>query len=77
MSSVEDRMYAANAARKEENRLAELDHRIEMAKIRLAQDMPKNPYVEEFKARRTWNTKQIRRWKPSTEQITPKKRGTM
>jgi len=69
MSLVEDQMRAANAASKEENRMAELDHRIELAKIRLAQGDTKANLlrVEEFKYRRTWNAMQPRRWQPCTE----------
>ena len=74
MSIVEDQMRAENAARREDNRLAEMDHRIEMAKIRLAQDAPKDPLVEKFKARRVEIAMQPRWWKPSVETVLPKKR---
>jgi hypothetical protein len=74
VSLIEDQIRAANAARKEENRIAELDHRVEMAKIRLAQDHPKWPFVEEFIARRVWNANQTRWWKPSDQVLPIKKR---
>ena len=74
MSIAEDQTRAANAAAKEDNRLAEMDHRIEMAKIRLAQDAPKDPRVEEFKKRRVEIAMQPRWWKPSAETVLPKKR---
>jgi hypothetical protein len=76
MSLVEDQRDAANAKYKEESRLAELDHRIEMAKISLAQTMPKDQLlrVEEFKYRRTWNAKQTRWWKPCEQVLVSKPR---
>ena len=74
MSIVETRIAAANAAAKEDNRLAEMDHRIEMAKVRLSQNLPKDPLVEEFKKRRTAIAMQPRMWKPSAETVLPKKR---
>jgi len=74
VSTVEDQTRAANAACKEDNRLAEMDHRIEMAKVRLSQNLSKGPFVEEFKKRRTVIAMQPRMWKPSIEQTLPKKR---
>ena len=76
MSIAEDQTREENAARKEDNRLAEMDHRIEMAKVRLTQNMPKDPLVEEFKKRRIVIAMQARRWKPSVDQPLPKKRHT-
>ena len=74
MSIVEDQMRAENAARREDNRMAEMDHRIEQAKIRIAQAVPKDPRVEEFKARRVWNTMQVRKWIPCPQVLSLKKR---
>ena len=74
MSIVEDQMRAANAASKEENHIADLDHRIEQEKIRIAQAVPKDPRVEEFKARRVWNTMQVRKWIPCPQVLSLKKR---
>jgi len=74
VSILEDQARAANAAAKEDNRLAEMDHRIEMAKVRLSQNLPKDPLVEEFKKRRTAIAMQPRMWKPSVDQALPKKR---
>jgi ribosomal protein L24 len=67
-------MRAENAARREDNRMAEMDHRIEMAKVMLTQNMPKDPRVEEFKKRRVEIAMQPRWWKPSAETVLPKKR---
>ena len=74
MSIAEDQMRAENAARREDNRMAEMDHRIEMAKVMLTQNMPKDPRVEEFKKRRVEIAMQPRWWKPSAETVLPKKR---
>ena len=74
MSIAEDQTRAANAAAKEDNRMAEMDHRIEMAKVMLTQNMPKDPRVEEFKKRRVEIAMQPRWWKPSAETVLPKKR---
>ena len=76
MSIAEDQMRAANAAAREDNRLAEMDHRIEMAKIRLSQGVPKDIRVEDFKKRRIAIAMQPRLWKPSVDQVLPKKRHT-
>ena len=70
MSLLEDQTRAANAEAKEANRLAEMDHRIEVVK----QSLPKDPRVDEFKKRRTAITMQVRWWKPSITQVLPKKR---
>lgn len=73
MSLVEDQMHAANAACKEDNRLAEMDHRIEMAKKMLLSVVPKDSLVEEFKKNRVAIAMQTRWWKPSIDQTLPKK----
>jgi hypothetical protein len=72
MSIAEDQMRAANAARKEENRLAEMDHRIERAKGRLLQDLPKDSRVYAFIERRKAHALQLR--KNLGAQVLPKHR---
>lgn len=73
MSLLEDAARAANAEAKEANRISELDHRIEMARLVI----PKDPRVEAFKKRRTAIAMQLRWWKPSIGQTLPKKRLTV
>jgi ribosomal protein L24 len=72
MSIAEDQMRAANAARKEERRLAEMEHRIEMAKVRLLQDSPKDSRVYDFIERRKVHALQLR--KNLGTQVLPKHR---
>ena len=76
MSLLEEQVRAANAAAKAESHNAELEHRLELARKSLTDASYYDPRIIAFKARRQVIAEQVRWWKPSVDQVLPKKRHT-
>jgi hypothetical protein len=74
VSILEDQVYAANAAAKAQSHNADLEHRLEVARKSLADASIYDPRVIAFKLRRAVIAMQTRYWKPSIDQVLPKKR---